>query len=170
MKRVPVCLILTLIGAMLIGAAPLTARSTSASASAPVDNVSAAANLELARARNATAKYHDVAQALADGYVDEGYVPGEGFEYVNEALIDCTFDIEHPEALHYVQQGDRLKLVGVEYVVPIDCTATPPEGFTGDADEWEFMAEGFPIWNLNAWLWLGNPNGVFADPPHPRIP
>lgn len=133
--------------------------------------VSAAANAELARARQATAIYHDVEQAEAAGYELEGYVPGEGFEYVNEELIDCTFDIEQPEALHYIPSGNTLRLVGVEYVIPIACTPDdPPEGFSGDADEWEFGAEGFPIWNLQAWLWIGNPNGVFADPPHPRIP
>ena len=123
---------------------------------------------EVARARNATAKYHDVNQALADGFVNMGYVAGEGFEYVKGSLIDCTFDLENPEALHYVESGNGLRLVGVEYVIPIDCTQ--PAGFSGDSDEWEFMAEGFPIWALNAWLWVGNPNGIFAEPPHPRIP
>jgi hypothetical protein len=125
---------------------------------------------EVARARNATAKYHDVNQALADGFVNMGYVAGEGFEYVKGSLIDCTFDLEHPEALHYVESGNGLRLVGVEYVIPIACTATQPAGFSGDSDEWEFMAEGFPIWALNAWLWVGNPNGIFAEPPHPQIP
>src|SRR5262245_5477586 len=130
-----------------------------------------AMNQEVARARNATAKYHDVNQALADGYVNMGYVAGEGFEYVKPSLVDCSFDLEHPEALHYVESGDGLRLVGVEYVIPIDCTrTTAPAGFSGDEDEWEFMAEGFPIWALNAWLWVGNPNGIFAEPPHPRIP
>ena len=141
-----------------------------ASMIAAPDKLSAATNQELAQARAATDKYHDVGQAIADGYVNIGYVPGEGFEFVNEGLLDCTFDLEHPEALHYVPSGNGLRLVGVEYVVPIACTATAPEGFTGDADEWEFMAEGLPIWNLQAWLWLGNPNGVFAEGPHPRIP
>ena len=129
-----------------------------------------AALQEVARARNATAKYHDINQALADGYVLFMYVPGEGLEYVKPPF-DCTFDIEHPEALHYVESGNGLRLVGVEYIIPIPCTPdTAPAGFSGDEDEWEFMAEGAPIWNLNAWLWVGNPNGIFADPPHPRIP
>ena len=124
----------------------------------------------MARARNATAKYHDVSQALADGYVNEGYVPGEGFEYVKESLIDCTFDIDHPEALNYVDSGNGRRLVAVEYIIPIACTATEPAGFSGDSDEWEFMAEGLPIWALHTWLWAGNPNGIFAEPPHPQIP
>lgn len=138
---------------------------------APHEALSAATLAELARARSATAKYHDVAEALADGYVQKGYGPGEGFHFVNARLMDCTFDIEHPETLLYMPSGDGLRLVGVEYSVPNTCTATAPEGFTGDADEWEGPnAEGRPMWALIAWLWLGNPNGVFAEPPHPQIP
>ena len=140
------------------------------SAKATHEEVGAAALQELAAARNATAKYHDVEQAIADGYVQRVYGPGEGYHFVNANLVDCTFDPEHPEALLYIPSGQGLRLVGVEYVMPISCTATPPEGFTGDADEWEFMAEGKPFWGLDAWLWLGNPNGVFAEPPHPQIP
>src|SRR5437867_12346954 len=77
-----------------------------------------AALQEVARARNATAKYVDVNQALADGYVNLGYVPGEGFEYLKESLVDCTFDVERPEALHYIVSGGGLRLVGAEYVIP----------------------------------------------------
>lgn len=126
---------------------------------------------ELARARSATAKYHDVAVALADGYVQRGYGPGEGYHFVNASLMDCTFDLEHPETLLYIPSDEGMKLVGVEYSVPNKCTATAPEGFAGDGDEWEGPnAEGRPMWALVAWLWLGNPNGVFAEPPHPHIP
>jgi hypothetical protein len=133
--------------------------------------LSSATLAELARARAATAKYHDVAVAIADGYVQGGYGPGEGFHFVNKSLIDCTFDLEHPETLLYIPSDEGMKLVGVEYSVPNKCTPTAPEGFTGDADEWEGPnAEGRPVWALVAWLWLANPNGVFAEPPHPHIP
>jgi hypothetical protein len=169
MKSFLLCLILIAIGALLIVAAPLTTRSTSAAAIVAVEDLSPATNQELARARNATAKYHDVATAEADGYVFLDCVPGEGLEYLNEDLIDCNFDIEHPEALHYIQQGNHLKLVGVEYVVPIACTVTAPEGFTGDADEWEFMAEGLPIWAVRAAIWLPNPDGMFEEN-NPSVP
>lgn len=146
-------------------------QSRSSALSAALDSLSAATLAELARARNATAKYHDLAEALADGYVQRGYGPGEGFHFVKASLIDCTFDLTHPETLLYIPSDEGMKLVGVEYSVPNTCTATAPEGFTGDADEWEGPnAEGRPAWALIAWLWLGNPNGVFAEPPHPQIP
>jgi len=138
---------------------------------APRESLSSATLAELARARNATARYHDVATALADGYVQRVFAPGEGFHFVNAGLMDCTFDIEHPEILLYEPSGEGLKLVGVEYAVRNTCTASAPEGFTGDSDEWEGPnAEGRPMWALIVWLWLGNPNGVFAEPPHPQIP
>jgi len=154
---------------MLIVGVPTTTSTTSAAATATVDNLSPIANHELALARNATAKYHDFHRAVDEGYEFLQCVPGEGQEYVNWSLVDCNFDIEHPEALHYIDQGNGLKLVGVEYVVPVACTATAPEGFTGDTDEWEPEAEGLPIWALRAALWLPNPEGMFAEH-NPRIP
>lgn len=169
MKRALFLPVFITICCLLAGSAALTNNNTAAATSAAVDNLSPSTNRELARARNATAKYHDFDRADADGYEFLHCAEGEGLEYLNAALLDCTFDIEHPEALHYIQQGNNLKLVGVEYVIPIACTATPPEGFTGDEDEWEFMAEGLPIWAMRAALWLPNPNGMFAEE-NPRIP
>lgn len=162
--------ILIAICALLIGSAAMTtSRTSAAAATAAVDNRSPATNHELAQARNGTARYHDFDKAAADGFEFLHCVPGEGLEYVNWSLVDCNFEIEHPEALHYIPQGNGLRLVGVEYVVPVACTATAPEGFTGDEDEWEFMAEGLPIWALRASLWLPNPEGIFAEH-NSRIP
>ena len=154
---------------LLIGSAPITSNSTSAAASAVVDNLSPTTNHELAQARNGTAKYHDFDRAHEEGYEFLACVEGEGFEYVNWSLVDCNFDIEHPEALHYIPDGDGLRLVGVEYVIPVACTATAPAGFTGDADEWESMAEGLPIWALRAAIWMPNSEGMFAEH-NPSIP
>ena len=169
MKRFLPFPIFVAICCVIIGSAPTTTSTTSAAAKPAVDNLSPDTNRELARARNATAKYHDFDRADNDGYEFLHCVPGEGLEYVNWSIVDCTFDIEHPEALHYIDEGNGLRLVGVEYVVPTACTATPPEGFTGDADEWEFMAEGLPIWSLRVALWLPNPEGMFEEH-NPRIP
>ena len=167
MKTFRVCLILLAVGALFIGATPMI-RSTSA------DNLSAATNIQLAQARIATAKYHDVANAIADGYVPIG-CEDVGPTYVNFGLVDCTFDVEHPEALHYISQGDQLQLVAVEYAVPFACTPDKaPAGFAGDADVWLHGEgeEGPPLWALNVWLWQGNPNGIFAhdNPNLPKCP
>ena len=160
--------ILVAICFVILGSAPATT-STTAAAKPAVDELSPATKQELAQARNATAKYHDFDRAEHDGYEFLHCVPGEGLEYVNWSIVDCTFDIDHPEALHYIDQGNGLRLVGVEYVMPTACTGTPPEGFTGDADEWEFMAEGLPIWALRVALWLPNREGMFEEH-NPRIP
>lgn len=151
---------------LIIGSVAMTTATTSA---ATVDNLSPVTTQELAQARNATAKYHDFDRAVDEGYEFLACVPGEGFEYVNWSLVDSTFDIEHPEALHYIPQGNGMRLVGVEYVVPVAFSITAPEGFTGDDDEWEFMAEGLPIWALRTSLWLPNPEGMFAEH-NPNVP
>ena len=124
---------------------------------------------ELAQVRRATAKYHDLANALADGYVDGNlYTSGEGYHYINPLLVDGTFNLEQPEVLLYASRPGEaeLKLVAVEYVMPNIFPV--PEGFSGDDDEWE-SEEPFPIWVLNAWIWLNNPNGIFTFL-NPRVP
>jgi hypothetical protein len=140
-------------------------------ATIPADDLGAATNEELAIARAATAKYHDVAQAVADGYVNvNDYEPGEGFHYVKFPLIDETFNPDEPEVLLYAQvpNEDRLELVAVEYAVPLPLSATPPAGFTGDADVWRENDE-IGVWEMTAWVWLHNSNGMFAHT-NPRVP
>ena len=129
------------------------------------DKLTAATHQELAAARAATARYHDVAQAEADGYVNINlYESQEGFHWVNMSLIDAEFDPAHPEVLLYapVPGEQRLQLVGVEYLVPLDLSATAPAGFTGGSDRWRRDSEGFGLWELAAWIWEHNPNGVFT--------
>jgi hypothetical protein len=131
-------------------------------------------NQELARARAATARYHDVSQAEADGYVQD-ICHLDGCHWFNwDYYLDGTFDIERPEALTYIKtKNDGWRLVSVEYIVPTDGLSNPPppapEGFTGDADAsagdkygWRYGTEGFPDWELSVWIWFNNPNGMFA--------
>jgi hypothetical protein len=160
-----------LAAAVLIGTAWLAANNVSAASQDNNIHLSAQAHQELAQARAATAKYHNVEQALADGYVqDSPDIPGEGFHYVKFSAVDCDFNPDEPEVLHYafVPNENRLQLVGVEYAVPLACGAAP-EGFTGDADEWEWEVGGPPLWSLNAWIWRNNPDGIFA-PLNPLVP
>ncbi|HXM34270.1 MAG TPA: hypothetical protein VN920_03720 [Pyrinomonadaceae bacterium] len=185
MKTFRLSLILAVTACLiLIGSKPRIARSASPAAIGNAEATLPAANLhaaglpaatwrELGRALIATAKYNDVRRAVADGYVLDGaYEPGEGLHYVNFSLLDATFDIEHPEVLLYVPVpgSNHLRLVALEYVVPIDTPGTPPPaGFTGNADVWRMMSEGFPDWSLNVWIWSYNPDGIFAFK-NPRVP
>jgi hypothetical protein len=134
--------------------------------------ITAAAERELAAARSATARYHDIAQAEADGYVDINlYESQEGFHWVNMSLIDGEFDPAHPEVLLYapVPGEKRLQLVAVEYLVPLAISSNAPAGFTGSADSWREDTEGFGLWELTVWLWEHNPNGLFTVL-NPRVP
>ncbi len=125
--------------------------------------------VELARVRAATAKYHDIAKAVAAGYADINlYVPHMGWHYLNTTVLDSTFDLEHPELLVYADKpGGGYQLVAVEYAVPLSLSAQAPEGFSGNGDVWDVNSQ-FQLWTLHAWVWYNNPDGVFA-PFNPRI-
>ncbi|HEY6243303.1 MAG TPA: hypothetical protein VIX17_05130 [Pyrinomonadaceae bacterium] len=156
--------------ALLTGSANIGGRKTNA-ATFVVDDLSAPTLQELAIARAATAKYHDVDRAIADGYINvNDYESGEGFHFVKPPLIDATFNPDEPEILLYapVPNENRLELVAVEYVVPLPLSATAPEGFSGDADQWRVNNE-HGVWEMTAWIWLHNTNGMFAHL-NPRVP
>jgi len=119
----------------------------------------------LAQARKATARFHRVEQAEAEGYINLNFCEeGEGCHWLNPALLDGVFDPAQPEILLYLRDGDGWRLVGVEYVVPLSLSpGVAPEGFTGDADHWREDSEGVGLWELTAWIWLNNPNGMFEQ-------
>jgi len=126
---------------------------------------------ELREARKATKKYRDLNKALADGYADVNvFVPKMGYHYLKAEILDATFNHKRPELLVYanVHGKQGLQLVALEYAVPTNLSATPPAGFTGDFDQWD-RNDAFGLWTLHAWVWLPNPDGVFADF-NPRLP
>lgn len=132
----------------------------------------------LAQVRQETTKYHDVSKALADGYLATEEcvaVPGMGgmgFHYVNPALVgDPSVDPSKPEVLLYAPKNNgELKLVGVEYLV-VDAD----QDLTTDEDRPDLFGvpfncpmeghePGMPVhYDLHAWIFKGNPHGVFAD-------
>src|SRR5262245_56489766 len=99
MKTFRLFLIPVAVCSLLISGAPMTTHKASALAVDKHD-LSAATHKELAQARRATAKYHDVAQAEADGYVNFNlYVPGEGVHYIKFSRLDWNFDPAQPQTL-----------------------------------------------------------------------
>lgn len=172
MKAFRLSLIVVAIGALFAGSVHVTARSAPVSAPGAND-LSAQMRKELARARAASARFHDIAQAEAEGYVSIDFCePGEGCHWVNFSLVDGVFDPEHPEVLLYVQgEGNSgWRLVAVEYLVPLAFfSGAPPEGFSGDADTWREESEAQGLWELTAWIWLNNPNGMFEQH-NPKVP
>ena len=139
---------------------------------------------QFAALRAATAPYHRLSTALADGYsaftiptsvggkstVGLG-LPGDpscfdsasggmGVHYVKG--IDGTVDASHPEALVYaIGEHGRLQLVAVEYIVP-DSLVDPnnmPMLFGQMFHHHPYL----PVYILHVWAWKHNPNGMFAD-------
>ena len=117
---------------------------------------------ELQQAKIATARYNHFENAIADEYVDINViVPEMGYHYLKLANLDATFDYAKPEILVYnKEENGRMKLVALEYAVPISLSPNaPPSGFTGTDDNWGIY-QG-TLWTLHAWIWEFNPEGVF---------
>ena len=123
---------------------------------------------ELQQAKIATARYNNFDNAIADGYVDINViVPEMGYHFLRMEHLNATFEYDKPEILVYNrEENGRMKLVAVEYAVPIAASANPPAGFTGNNDQWS-VYEGV-LWTLHAWIWEYNPEGVF-NPTNPLI-
>jgi hypothetical protein len=103
-------------------------------------------NKQIARIRAATAKYHDVNVAIADGFVQLGSpcieIPGlgtDGIHFTNlSRFIQPGVVLEEPEQLVYIPtRNGGLRLVSVEYdnlALYIDTTASIPGVFPSFQD------------------------------------
>ncbi|CAN5841878.1 hypothetical protein BH23ACT4_BH23ACT4_07660 [soil metagenome] len=158
MKRTTLAVATALL--VLVGALPASAHEVSRS--------------ELKELRTATAPYHSLDAALADGFVafsldpDNPNTPtcfdspdgGMGVHYVRN--IDGIIDANDPEAMVYeVQKNGKLKLVAVEYLIPeteVD-PQNPPVLFDHEFHPHSFL----PVYILHVWVWKVNPSGTFAD-------
>jgi hypothetical protein len=128
----------------------------------------------------ATAKYHNVNIALADGYIEKpinGVVCVEhhdqvvmGVHYLNPELVgDGEIETFRPEVLLYEPVGGRLRLVGVEYFIPD--TGQPHPTVLGRPLDGPNpgLEPGMPVhYSLHAWIWESNPSGMFA-PYNPAV-
>lgn len=127
---------------------------------------------ELQEVKEATAKYHFIENAFRDQYVDiKLKLPNMGYHFLKSQLVSPVFNLRKPPILVYNKRDNgKFELVAVEYAIPIDSTHlhTPPQGFTGDADEWDFNTLNTGWWTLHAWVWKFNPDGVFK-PMNPSV-
>lgn len=125
----------------------------------------------------ATAKYHSLQQAAADGFSahHEPCVSSPagamGVHHVHPArVVDASLDPRTPEALLYVPDSRGAStLAGVEYIYADD-----DQDLTTDADRPTLFGQPFdgpmpghgpnmPVhYDLHVWLWSDNPSGVFA--------
>jgi hypothetical protein len=123
--------------------------------------------MALAELRRATAAYHNVNAAIADGFIQVVECedrPGEGpvgIVYGNLDRLDGILDPSQPEALLYEPDKDgRLRLVGAELAIPFPLwTAEDPPEFLGVPFQRE---EELGVFGLHIWIWRHNPDGMFA--------
>lgn len=140
------------------------------------ENTPAAMNRMVADVRAATAKYHRVDLAEADGYVstEECVAHPElgamGVHFVNSGLTgDGSYGVRRPEMLMYEPQVDgSMKLIGAVYLIfRVPWEAKGDGGIPMFADQsfdvlFGEAAHGLPDhYELHLWLWRHNPSGVF---------
>lgn len=135
---------------------------------------SAAVQAEVAALREATARFHTLGAALAEGYAPFGDcfsdpAGGMGFHYANaELMADPGVDPLHPELLLYeVEPGGTPTLVGVEYL-----TFQAAWHEAGNRGLPKLFDQKFhinttllsePFYLLHVWQWKHNPSGRFTD-------
>jgi hypothetical protein len=127
-----------------------------------------AVDRDVAKVRAATARFTSSAVATAAGYkqvtecVEHQPDGAMGYHFQNNALLDTTLDVEHPEVLVYERKPDgTFKLNGVEFLVPISAwTATEAPRIMGQPLK---RADSLGIWYLHVWTWEPSPSGLFAD-------
>jgi hypothetical protein len=174
-------------GAILIAAATLglTLAMSSTAAAAP----GATPGASLAAVRDATARFHDRAAALAAGYIPVSDceelpgVGGMGVHYLNPTLAaDLSVDPLRPELLLYAPTDNGWRLVGVEYFAAALAVTesgparwfgdeVPPLGFFNSAPSVLGRTLDGPMaghnpqmpwhYDLHVWIWQANPSGVF---------
>lgn len=163
MKKLPTRLVLTALAVIAVAASTFTGTA------------SGTGNSEsLAAIRQATAKYHDVNVALADGYVPvspcEASPAGTmGVHYLKPQLLSQPVDLRQPALLLYRPTTDGPELIGVEYM-----TIDADQDLATAADRPVLLGRPFdgpmpghdehmPIhYDLHVWVWKHNPAGMFA--------
>jgi hypothetical protein len=145
---------------------------------------------QLARARNATAKYAtDLRRAKADGYrIITRMIPNMGYHFLKPDVQG--FDIRRPPILVYLRDRHEWQLGALEWVFT-ERPATPPiegarygsfgaachyvDGTFVFADAEADCARrspqtkaAFSFWHpdlvtLHVWLWYPNPDGLYAS-------
>lgn len=132
------------------GAAPATGSTDSSRRQPGADiNVSweqlRAIDTMLTTARDANAKYRDVAVARADGYIQvTQVVPGLGAHFVQPALMASgVLDPAHPPILLYDRGADGgFELVGVAWTMPKRAgVETPPASPFGALGAWHYHTD-----------------------------
>ena len=138
--------------------------------------------------RKALSKYEDPYVAVRDLYLStvgcvhydgmkmEGHMDypkgAMGIHFVN-LTIQGPPDPLKPNVLIYEPVGKELKLVAAEWLVPLSVAKERPvllgQPFQGPMEGHEpLIPQGFHHYDLHAWLFKDNPNGMFS-PTNPNV-
>ena len=118
--------------------------------------------------RDATAKFKTTEAAEAAGYkrvdgcVEHQPAGAMGYHFQNNALLDATLDLEHPEVLVYEKMPDgTFQLNGVEFLVPISAwKSTEPPRIVGQA---LMKVDSIGFWFLHVWTWKPRSERCFCS-------
>jgi hypothetical protein len=157
----------------------------------PVHTQALALPPELEKVRAAFEKYRDPVAAVRDGYFSTlgcieyprpggaGRLPypagGMGIHFLNPQLIGPLPDPMRPPILLYEPDGDKLRLVGVEWFIPIatGITERPQlfgQPFDGPMEGHEpLLPEGLHHYDLHVWLWKANRGAVCPNEPRRAV-
>jgi hypothetical protein len=145
---------------------------------------------DLSAVRDALKKYEDPYQAVHDGYfstvacivIDKpggaGRVPyqpgGMGVHFINLGLLGPEPDPAKPQVLLYEPEGNKLRLIGAEWFVPLSTGVKARPKLWGYEFQGPMMGhppllpEALTHYDLHVWLYKPNPRGVFS-PTHPGV-
>ena len=159
------------------GSSSVTSGENAALSASRVDNAAAQPNDALVPLRQVTARFQRFEDAKSAGYSTRitpcwaHHTSGAmGYHYGNTNLFDANVDLLAPEVLMYEPQaGGHLKLVGMEYIVPIEAWKNAGHDTNNANDRPTLLGQKYtqhsflPIYKLHIWLWRDNPQGTFAD-------
>ncbi|HEX6251844.1 MAG TPA: hypothetical protein VFZ56_10460 [Gemmatimonadaceae bacterium] len=132
---------------------------------------------QLAELRKVTARFHNLEAARSAGYETQitpcwahHSAGAMGYHYGKVDLLDAEIDLLEPEVVMYEPlAGGHMRLVGMEYIVPLEAWAGAGHDLDDPSDVPELLGQRYtrhsflPIFKLHIWLWRQNPAGVFAD-------
>src|SRR5262245_18698287 len=133
--------------------------------------------IQLVELRKVTARFQNLEEAKQAGYNAQitpcwaHHAAGAmGYHYGKPALLDANVDLLEPEVVMYEPQaGGNMRLVGMEYIVPLAAWQSAGHDLNDTNDVPELLGQRYtrhsflPIFKLRIWLWRRNPTGVFAD-------
>lgn len=132
---------------------------------------------QLAELRQVTTRFHSIDVAKQAGYSTQitpcwahHSAGAMGYHYGKTSLLDATVALLEPEVVIYEPQaGGHMKMVGMEYIVPLAAWEAAGHDLNNSKDVPQLLGQKFtrhstlPIFKLHIWLWQQNPSGTYAD-------